>query len=70
MLYYDGIDISKGIYINKTSASKQCDTCHYWYFLDKGFTFQRYVCNGCHDVLMMSINFNNIAILKQNVRNF
>ena len=40
MLYYDGIDISKGIYINKTSASKQCDTCHYWYFLDKGFTFQ------------------------------
>ena len=27
------------------------------------FKFQSYVCNGCHDVLMMSINLNDIAIL-------
>ena len=32
MLYYDGIVISKGININKTSASEECDICHYWYF--------------------------------------
>ena len=32
-------------------------------FLDKGFNFQQDVSNGCHDVLMMSINLNNIAIL-------
>ena len=50
MLYYDRTDIFKGVEINKTSASKECDICHYWYFLDKGFQFQRYVCNGCHDV--------------------
>ena len=29
MLYYDRIDVSKGIDINKTSVSKQCDILHY-----------------------------------------
>ena len=37
--------------------------CHYWYFLDKGFKFQLDVCNGYHDVFMMSININNIKTL-------
>ena len=32
MLEYDRIDISKGIDINKTNASKECDICRYWYF--------------------------------------
>ena len=31
-------------------------------FLLKGFTFQPNLCNGCHDILMMSINLSNIAI--------
>ena len=35
MLEYDRIEVSEGIDINKTSASKECDICHYWYFLDK-----------------------------------
>ena len=30
MLDYDRIDISKGMYVNKTNASKECDICHYW----------------------------------------
>ena len=32
-------------------------------FLNKGFKFQLNVCNGCHDLLMMSMSFSNIAIL-------
>ena len=56
MLYYDRFDVSQGIDVNKTSESKECDICHYWYFLEKGFNFQPHVCNGCHDVLMMSMN--------------
>ena len=24
---------------NKASASKECDICHYWCFLDQGFQF-------------------------------
>ena len=66
MLYYDQIDISEGIDINKTNQSKECDVFHYWYFLDKGFTFQPYVCNGCHDILMMSMNLSDIANLNIN----
>ena len=27
-LYYDRIDVSEGIGINKTCASKECDICH------------------------------------------
>ena len=60
MLYYDSIDVSKGIDVNKISVSKECNICHYWYFLDKGFKFQPYVWNFCHDVLMMSMNLMNI----------
>ena len=32
MLYFDRIDGSERIDDNKTSASKECDDCHYWYF--------------------------------------
>ena len=42
MLEYDRIDISEGIDINKTNASKECDICHYWYFLRKNFNHQLY----------------------------
>ena len=32
MLYCDGIDVAEESVINKTSASKEFDICHYWYF--------------------------------------
>ena len=60
---YDRVDISQGIDVNKTSASNECIICHYWYFLDKKLKFQWSACNGCHDVLMLSVNLNSIAIL-------
>ena len=31
-------------------------------FFRKRFKFEQYFCNGCHDVLMMSVNFKDIAI--------
>ena len=34
MLYYDRIDTSEGIDVHKTSTSKECNVCHYWYFLN------------------------------------
>ena len=64
MLYFDAIDVSEGIDVNKTSASKECGICRYWYFLNYSFKFQPNVCNRCHDLLMMSMNLSNIAILK------
>ena len=70
MLYFDRIDVSEGIDINKTSAycvkstsAKECDICHYWYLLNFSFKLQPNVCNRCHDLLMMSMNLINIAIL-------
>ena len=63
MIYYDRFDVSEGIDVNKTSASKECDVCHYWYFSNFSFKFQPNVCNRCHDLLMMSINLSDIAIL-------
>ena len=63
MIYYDKIDVSEGIDVNKTIASKECDVYHYWYFLNYSLKFQPNVCNRCHGLLMMSINFSDIAIL-------
>ena len=63
MLYYDRIDVSEWTDVNKTSASKECDICHYWFFCNYTFKFQANVCNRCHDLLMMSINLSNIAVL-------
>ena len=60
MLYFDRIDVSEGIDVNKTSASKECYICHYWYFLNYRFKFQPNVCNRFHDLLMISMN---LAIL-------
>ena len=62
MLYYNRIEVCEEIDSNKTSTSKECGICHHWTFLDKEFKFRPYVWNGCHDVLMMSVNLSDIAI--------
>ena len=62
-LYYNIIDVSEDIAVNKTRVWKECDICPYWYFLDVGFKLQQHVCNVCHDILMMCMNLSDIAIL-------
>ena len=68
MLEYDRIDISEGI--NKTSASKECNICHYWYFLDKNFSYEPYFCNGCHDFMEKAMNFNDVAIVSIKINDY
>ena len=63
MLYDDRIDVSEGIDVNKTSKSKECGICHYWYFLSKGFKFQPNDGSGCHNLMMMSMNLSYIPLL-------
>ena len=65
-LYYDRIEVSKEFDINMTSESKKCEICHHWYFLNKRIKFQPNACNGCHDLLIMSLNLSDIAILNIN----
>ena len=66
MLYYNRINLSGAIDVDKASVPKECIIYHYWYFLDKGFKFQPSARNDCHDVLMMSINHDSVTILNIN----
>ena len=63
MLEYDRIDISEGIDVDGTNKSKECMLCHYWYFLDKNFSYGPYLCDGCYNIMQKSINFKNITIV-------
>ena len=63
MLEYDRIDISEGIDVNKTNLLKECDICYYWYFKDIGFKYEKYLCNGCHDLMQKAMSFNKVAIV-------
>ena len=63
MLQYEKIDVSEGIDVNKTSASKEYELCHYQFFKDIGFKFEEHVCNKCHDLLTMAYSLKNIAVL-------
>ena len=63
MLEYDRIDVSKGIDVNKTSSSRECSLCHYYYFLDINCNYQKYLCDGCHDMSMKANSMQNVAIV-------
>ena len=63
MLEFDRIDISEEIDVNKTSASKECDICHHWYFKDIGFKYGPYLCNVCHNLMQKAMSFNNVAVV-------
>ena len=63
-LHYDRIDVSEGTDANKTSSSKDCDICHYFFFkINYSFKFQPNVCIRWHDLLIMAINLSDMAIL-------
>ena len=59
MLEYERIDISEGIDTNKSDGSKECDICHNWYFLDKSFNYEPYLCNN---LMQKAMNFNDVAV--------
>ena len=59
MLEYDRRDISEGIDMNKTSSSKECDICYYWYFLNKTLVMNHIFAMDVMDVM----NFNDVAIV-------
>ena len=70
MLRYKKIDASEGINVNKTSASKECELCHYWVFKNIRFKFEEHVCNECHDLLKMAYSLENITKLRANGATF
>ena len=63
MQEYERIDISEGTDVNEIDTSKEWDICHYWHFKDIGFKYEKYLCNGCHDLMQKAMSFNNVAIV-------
>ena len=59
MIYYDKIDISEGININKTSKLKQ-RYLSLLIFFDNSLKFEPYICNGCHYLFMNIIKHKNL----------
>ena len=62
MLYCDRIHLSEGIYLAKSNNSKEC-IIHRYRFFNQGWKFQDSICNGCHNLTMLSINITNVAIV-------
>ena len=60
---YDKIDFSEGIDVNKINKSKECMLCHYWYLLNKNFSYGPFFCDGCYNMMQKSSDFKNIAIV-------
>ena len=64
MIQYERLDISAGIDFDKTNSSKECMISHYWYF-DTGFKYQPYVCNGCHNFVIIVQNLSHFFIVTE-----
>ena len=66
MWKYDKIDITEGIDVDKskkTNKSRECMFCHYWYFLNKNFSYGPFTCDGCFNMVQRSADFKYIAIV-------
>ena len=65
MLHYDKLVLSEGIY--KNYNSRKCMVRRYCFF-NHGIKLQDCVCNGCHGLLMVCVNIDDIIIMTvQNV---
>ena len=63
MLKYYKIDITEGTDLNKTIKSRKCMFCHYWYYLNKNFSYGSFTCDGCCNIVQESTDFKNITII-------
>ena len=63
MLEHERIDISDGIDVGMSDKSKECMFCHYWYFLDKNFSYVPYLCDGYYNIVQKCYKLKNIAIV-------
>ena len=63
MLKHDKFDITEGIDLNKTNKSRECMFFHYWYYVNKNFSYGPFTCDGCYNIVQMSTDFKNTAII-------
>ena len=64
MLEYNRIDLSEGIDVRECNeASRKCSLCKFYYFLNKNFNYQIYLCDGYHDISIKAKSIQNLAII-------
>ena len=64
MLEYHRIDVSEGTDIKKSNeTSRECSLCRFYYFLNKNFNYQMYLCDGCHNMSIKAISMQHLAIV-------
>ena len=51
------------VFVYKPSGCRFESSSSHIEFFNHGFEFQDYICNGCHDLTMLSVNISNIAII-------
>ena len=62
MLYYDRVDISKGVDLSKSNNSKESMICYY-FFLIMDSTFNIYISDGCNDLTILCLNMSSATII-------
>ena len=64
MLEYNRIDLSESIDVNKCEdALRKCNLCQYYYFVFENFNYQRYLCDGCHDMSVKALSMQPLTHL-------
>ena len=63
MLKHYKIDITEGSDPDKTNKSRECMFCHYWYYLNRNFSYGQFPCDGCYNIVQESTDFKNITII-------
>ena len=71
MLFYnkktesEGLDTTESIDVYRTGvgSSKQCNICHFYFFKNRNFNYQHYICTGCHDAALCAQAITDIKII-------
>ena len=37
--------------------------CHYWYYVNKNFSYGLFTCDGCYNIVQRSTDFKDIATI-------
>ena len=45
---------------------RQCSLCKFYYFINKNFNYQRYLCDWCQDISIKAIGIQNINAYRVN----
>ena len=61
----EGLSTTESIDVDCTGvgSSKQCDICHFYFFKNRNFNYQHYICDGCHDAALRAQAITDIKII-------